>query len=85
MKMHYGPRILITNNKTANKQQEDLMCQKLESYRMEPIILATTKIELEVDEWYKTHSKKKLKTQTEEEELQFFPAPPVLLSSEGEE
>ena len=88
MKMYYGPKILITNTRTVTKQQEDTMCQKLETYEMPPVILADkTASELEVEDWYKKHRIIKLITQVKEHpELQYFPAPPcIMLAEEGEE
>jgi len=80
--MRFGPRMLVIN--TKNKQKEDPMFEEIGA---PPSVINSFKNAAEelVKKWYETHSKKKLKTQTQEEELQFFPAPPVLLSSEEEE
>ena len=55
MEMHYGPRMLVINNKNSSKQQE-VKTMKLESYEMPPVILADkTASELQVEKWYRDH------------------------------
>jgi len=81
MKMHYGPRILITNNREDSKM-------KYEDNAAPPVILAIENTaEKEVEDWYKKHRIRKLITQVKEHpELQYFPAPPcIMLAEEGEE
>jgi len=61
MKMHtlrHGPRIkLVTNTKKSNKKEEvNTMCQKLESYKMPPVIMGIeNKAEAAVEKWYRDH------------------------------
>jgi len=59
--------------------------EKLQEIEAPPVILAIeNKTEAAVAAWYKKpHPKKLMKTQTQEEELQFIPpAPPVIMGED---
>ena len=79
--LRHGPKILVINTKQLNKRKESNM---LEATKAPPVILSIkNKAEQFVANWYAKHSKRKLKTQTQQEELEFFKAPPCIM--EGEE
>ena len=59
--------------------------EKLQEIEAPKVILSIkNKAEEFVANWYKKHSKKKMKTQTQEEELQFIPpAPPCIMGEDN--
>jgi len=85
MKMYHGQRVvnIYTNNKTNNKKKETTAMEKLQEIEAPKVILSIkTWAEEFVDNHYKKHTGKKLKTQTQQQPLQFFKAPPCILSEE---
>jgi len=76
-----GPRMVINAKpKTANDRKESDM---LEATKAPPVIMSIkNKAEEAVAAWYAKHSKKKLTTQSQQEPLQFFKAPPVIMKGE---